>query len=243
MKHAVLSLLAVSLALAGTRADSVCDRAEYLLFHRHVNHAWLDSSYALLQELHRQEPRHERGLYLWSRIHVQFGDDAQTKARKLELFGSAKALAETLRTYNERNADAWCWWGVAQGRIGQTRGVLNSLFMVPGLKKAFGKALELDSRHPTALDAYGVLYYELPGFAGGSLGRSEQYLQRGIAADPSYTLLRLDLAKVHIRQKRWVAARTQLNALLATASPRYPADTELDDKPEARQLLAQIKDK
>jgi hypothetical protein len=243
VKRLLLPLLFASVALAGTSADSICDRAEYLIFNRHLNRTWLDSSYSLLCQLHRQEPRNERGLYLWSRIHIQLGDDAATKARKLEFFGAAKALAETLRSYNENNADAWCWWGVAQGRIGQTRGVLNSLFMVPGLKKAFGKALELDPKHPTALDAYGVLYYELPGFAGGNLGRSEDYLQRGIAADPNYTLLRLDLAKVHIRQKRWVAARTQLNAITATPSPRYPADTELDDKPEARQLLAQIKDK
>jgi hypothetical protein len=245
MKHAVLSLLAVSLALAGTRADSVCARAEFLLFHRHQNRTWLDSSYALLRQLHQQEPRNEYCTYLWSRIHVQLGDDAASKARKLEFFGKAKAIAETLQRTAEGdgNADAWCWWGVAQGRIGQTRGVLNSLFMVSGLKRAFAKTLELNPQHPTALDAFGVLYYELPGFAGGSLGKSEEYLKRGIEADPTYTLLRLDLAKVHIRQKRWVAARTQLNALLATAKPRYPADTELDDKPEARQLLAQIKDK
>lgn len=240
----LLALLAVAtVALAAANADSICDRAEYLLFHRHLNRTWLDSAYGLLAELNRTEPRHERGRYLWSRIHIQLGDDAQSKPRKLELYAKAKALAETLRSYNDRNADAWCWWGVAQGRIGQTRGVLNSLFMVPDLKRAFSRALELDPRHPTALDAFGVLYYELPGFAGGSLDKSEEYLKRGIAADPNYTLLRLDLAKVYIRQRRWVAAGAQLNALLATANPRYPADAELDDKPEARRLLAQIEDK
>jgi hypothetical protein len=236
-------VLVATLALAGTNADSVCTRAERMLFHRHQNHSWLDSSYALLRQLHQQEPSNEYCTYLWSRIHIQLGDDAATKARKLDNFGRAKAIAETLLQANDRNADAWCWWGVAQGRIGQTRGVLNSLFMVPGLKRAFGKALELNPRHPTALDAFGVLYYELPGFAGGSLAKSEDYLKRGIEADPDYTLLRLDLAKVYIRQKRWVAARTQLNALLATQNPRYPADTELDDKPEARELLRKIEDK
>lgn len=243
MKRVILPLLVATLTLAGSHADSVCDHAEYMLFNRHLNHAWLDSSYALLGQLHQQEPRDERGLYLWSRVHIQLGDDAASRARKLELFGESKAIAETLLQVNGRSADAWCWWGVAQGRIGQTRGVLNSLFMVPSLKRAFGKALERDPRHPTALDAFGVLYYELPGFAGGSLAKSEDYLKRGIESDPSYTLLRLDLAKVHVRQKRWVAARTQLNALLATRNPRYPGDTELEDKPEARQLLADIKDR
>ena len=230
-------------ALAGPHADSVCDQAWYLQFHRHQNRARLDSAYHLLADLRQAEPANERCLYLWSRIHIQRGDDAATKADKLRLYARAKAIADTLLGLNDRNADAHCWWGVAEGRIGQTRGVLNSLFMVPGLKRAFGRALELNPRHPTALDASGVLYYELPAFAGGNLTRSEEYLLRGIEADPNYTLLRLDLARVHVRQRRYVAARTQLNALLATRNPTYPADTELDDAPEARALLAEIKDK
>ena len=132
---------------------------------------------------------------------------------------------------------------MAQGRIGQTRGVLNSLFMVPGLKKAFSRALELNPSHPTALDAFGVLYYELPTFAGGDLYLSEKYLKRGIESAPNYVLLRLDLAKVYIKEKRWIVARAQLDSLIATTDPKYPADAVLDDKPDARQLLKQIENK
>jgi tetratricopeptide (TPR) repeat protein len=115
--------------------------------------------------------------------------------------------------------------------------------MVPGLKKAFSRALELNPKQPTALDAFGVLYHELPGFAGGDLDKSEQYFKRSIESAPNYTLPRLDLAKVYIRQKRWLAARAQLDAILATTNARQPGDTELDDKPEARQLLKQIEGK
>jgi len=236
----LLIFAAMLVTLAGA-ADT--DRAEYMFFNRHLDRTWLDSAYSMLAAAHAADPTDERVLYLWSRIHIQKGDDARTKADKLSYFGRAKAIAETLVALNDQNDDAHCWWGVAQGRIGQTRGVLNSLFMVAGLKKAFNRALELNPRHPTALDALGVLYYELPGFAGGSLDKSEQYYKRGIESAPSYTLLRLDLAKVYIKQKRWPAARAQLDALLATAEPLYPADTELDDKPEARKLLKQIEGK
>ncbi len=234
-----LALVAASVLIAA----EPWDRAEYMFFNRHLNRTWLDSAYNLLAQLHTADPKDEHLLYLWSRIHIQKGDDAGTKGDKLAYFGRAKAIAETLIASNDRSDEGHCWWGVAQGRIGQTRGVLNSLFMVPGLKRAFGRALELNPNHPTALDAYGVLYYELPGFAGGNLDLSEKHFKRGIEAAPNYTLLRLDLAKVHIKQKRWFAARTQLNALLATADPLYPADAELDDKPEARELLKQIGNK
>jgi tetratricopeptide (TPR) repeat protein len=237
----LLALVAVA-AVAGT-GDSACDRAEYMFFNRHLNQTWLDSAYNMLAAMHHADPKNERYLYLWSRVHVQKGDDSRTKAEKLRNFGRAKAIAETLMAMNNESDQGHCWWGVAQGRIGQTRGVLNSLFMVSGLKKAFGRAIELNPKHPTALDAFGVLYYELPGFAGGDLDKSEQYFKRSIESDPSYTLPRLDLAKVYVKQKRWLAARTQLNALLATTDARQPADTELDDKPEARLLLKQIEGK
>jgi tetratricopeptide (TPR) repeat protein len=242
MKTLIFLALVAATALAGS-TESPRDRAEYMFFNRHQNRTWLDSAYNLLGRLHSAAPKDEHLLYLWSRVHIQKGDDAATKGEKLRCFGRAKAIAETLIALNDKNDEGHCWWGVAQGRIGQTRGVLNSLFMVPGLKKTFSRALELNPRHPTALDAYGVLYYELPGFAGGNLDLSEKHFRRGIEVAPNYALLRLDLAKVYIKQRRWFAARTQLNALLATADPLYPADAELDDKPEARELLAQIKDK
>jgi tetratricopeptide (TPR) repeat protein len=235
-----LLLLAAMVTLAGA---ATTDRAEYMFFNRHLNRTWLDSAYDMLATAHAADPTDEHCLYLWCRAHLQKGDNARTKTDKLKYFGRAKAIAETLIAINDKNDDGHCWWGVAQGRIGQTRGVLNSLFMVSGLKKAFNRALEINPRHPTALDALGVLYYELPGFAGGDLAKSEQYYKRGIESAPNYCLIRLDMAKVYIKQKRWFAARTQLNALLSTADPLFPADAELDDKPEARQLLKQMEGK
>ena len=129
-----LLLLAATVAVALVYAgDATCDRAEYMFFNRHLNPTWLDSAYSMLAAVHNADPKNERYLYLWSRIHIQKGDNARTKAEKLSSFGRAKAIAETLIAQNDRNDEGHCWWGVAQGRIGQTRGVLNSLFMVSGL--------------------------------------------------------------------------------------------------------------
>ncbi|MFO7675248.1 MAG: tetratricopeptide repeat protein [bacterium] len=243
MRTLTILLALCTLTTAGSAVDALCDRAEWQLFNRHEGVGRLDSAKALLARGRRLEPAHERCLYLWSRIHIQLGDDAKGKNRKLALYARAQAIADTLRVRNDQNPLGHMWWGVAQGRIGQTRGVLNSLFMVPSLKAAFSRVLELDPGHSTAYDALGVLYYELPGFVGGDLGRSEQYLRRGLDLDPDYTVIRLDLAHVLVKQKRWAEARAELNRLIATANPKYPADFELDDKPEARVLLAQIKDR
>jgi len=229
--------------VTATSVDSACERAAFVLFNRHQNPSWLDSAGQMLAQIRAAEPTHERCLCLWSRFHAQKGDNARTNKEKLAFYARAKAIAETLIQVNDANPDGHIWWGVAQGRIGQTRGVLNSLFMVAGLKRAFNRTLELDSGHATAWDALGVLYYELPGFAGGSLTLSEQYLRRGIAADPNYALTRLDLAKVLIKRKRWAEARAELRKLLAIEHPTYPADFWTDDRPEAERLLKQIEDR
>jgi tetratricopeptide (TPR) repeat protein len=236
----ILLLAVAGAALASPVVDSTCDRAAWLFFNRHLAPGNLDSAYRMLQRLREQEPENERCLYLWSRIHIQKGDMAEDKGAKLGFYARAQAVAETLKTLNDRNPYGHMWWGVAQGRIGQTRGVMNSLFMVPSLKRAFNRTLELDPRHTTAYDAYGVLYYELPGIVGGSLARSEEYLLKGIELDPDYTVIRLDLASVYIRQKRWAEARVQLETLIATTDPTFPADFVLDDRPEAMRLLATL---
>jgi tetratricopeptide (TPR) repeat protein len=223
--------------------DTALDDAAYLFFNRHLDESYLDSAFSLLLTLHEQEPTSAQALYLWSRIHIQLGDNARTRGEKMDLFRRARAIADTLRTVAPTDALGHTWWGVAHGRIGQTQGVLNSLFMVPDFKRAFGRALELDPDQTTAHDALGVLYYELPSVAGGDLRKAEAHFQAGIKIDPDYALLYLDLAKVYIRQKRWQQARDQLNALLAIEAPTYPGDFYLDDRPEAEALLREIQDK
>jgi len=231
--HLILTIALI----AGTDINRLCDRAEFLFFNRHLAPGNLDSAYNLLAQGRKLAPNHERCLYLWSRIHTQLGDAAPTRAEKFRYYERAMAIAETLKAINDRNPDGHMWWAVAYGRIGQERGVMNSLFMVPTLRREFHRVLELDSNYATAYDALGVMYYELPGIAGGDLGKSAEFLRRGIALDPNYTLLRLDLAKVYIRQHRWSAAAEQLNILIATKNPTYPADFVLDDKPAALELL------
>lgn len=240
MKRVVLCLVFAAALAAAADVEAMTDEAAWLFFNRHLGANYLDSAAGLLQTLRQENPTDERVAYLWSRLHITQGDKAKTKGEKMELFTRAQAIAESLLELNDNNADAHCWWAVARGRVGQTRGVLNSLFMVPGLKKEMARTLELDPENRTAYDVLGVLYYELPGFAGGDLGKSEEYLLKGIEIAPDYTILRIDLAKVYMRQKRWTETREQLEAVLNETEGDPPADYFEDDRPEAERLLKEI---
>jgi len=102
-------LLAALVTTPVDYGDLACERAGYMFFHRHLNSAWLDTAYNLLATAHRAGPADEYCLYLWSRIHIQKGEDACTKAEKLRHFGRAKAIAETLIGLNKGNAEGHCW--------------------------------------------------------------------------------------------------------------------------------------
>lgn len=240
MKRTILPVLFLAAFAAAGGVDSLCGRAQWLLFNRHLDPGHLRTAYDLMQRARTLAPRHETALYLWSRIHFQYGDDAATDDEKLCWYERARAICETLKTINDNNALGHLWWANAHGRIGQLRGVMRSLFMVPTLKKEFTRALELDPGNATCYDALGVFYCEVPGIAGGSLAKSEEYLVRGLGVDPDYTVLRLDLAKTYLKSRRRDEARAQLRLVLATASPTIPADYVLDDRPEAEELLRQL---
>ena len=103
--------------------------------------------------------------------------------------------------------------------------------------------LEIDPKHTGALDARAMLYYELPGLLGGNLNKSIESLEKGIALDSNYTLLYVDMAKVYIKKKDYDKARWYLNRALEISTPTYEADHVLDDRPEALELLEEIKDR
>lgn len=238
-RYTIVMLFSVMLTSAQS-LDSLYRRAEWLLFNRHLSQQNLQQAYELMATARQLAPRNERALYLWARIHFQLGDNSASPAEKLRWYERAKAISETLKTLNDNNPLGHLWWAIAYGRIGQLRGVMRSLFMVPMLKREFTRTLELDPQNATAHDALGVLYYTLPAFAGGSLTRAEEHFRKALAIDPNYTVVRLDLARTLIKANRHAEALTQLELLLATKNPTIPADYYLDDRPEAERLLRQL---
>jgi len=237
----MLSVLLVARALTATDVDSACGQASYLLCHRHLDQTWLDSARTVVASIRQRDPDNEVGLCLWARVLLQLGDDAPGRREKRGWYIKARATADTLRRLDPMNPDGHMWWATAQGKLGQLAGVLSSAGMVGELRREYNEVLRLDSGYALAWYALGRLHAELPSLLGGSLSRAEDYLRRGLAADPNYTIIRLELARVCLRRQRRDEARRELNTLLATSRPTNPAEFMLDDRPAALELLRSIK--
>jgi tetratricopeptide (TPR) repeat protein len=237
----VLPVILVLQVLAAADADSACERASYLLYNRHLNQTWFDSARTIVAGVRQRDPGNETGLCLWARVLLQLGDDATGITEKRAWYTKARAVADTLRRRSPENPDGHMWRATARGKIGQIDGIVSSAYMIGDLKQSYQRVIELDSGYALAWYALGRLYAALPPLLGGSLNLAKGYLRRGLAADSNHTVIRLELARVYLRQRRRTEARRELHTLLATVRPTDPAEFTLSDQPAALKLLNSIK--
>lgn len=240
--HCILFIITLMCVYA-QNSDSLIDKAVQLYESRHLNEAYLNQSRDILTGVAESEPENLRAHYELSHIYYLLGDNAVTKDEKLDLYKIGKSHGKKAKGIDGNSADAHFWYMVNLGRIGQTKGVLNSLASVPEIKKEIDKVLSLDPDHIGALDARAMLYYELPPLLGGNINASVEALDKAIAVDSNFTLLYVDMAKCQIKKKEYEKARWYLNRALQIENPTQVADHILDDKPEAESLLEEIKDK
>ena len=100
--------------------------------------------------------------------------------------------------------------------------------------------LALDARFAPVYALAGHVYYEVPELLGGDLDRAERMFRAGLRLEPTFTDMRVGLAKTLAKKGRTAEARQELAAVLAEKAPHNPATWTLKDAPEARALLAKM---
>jgi len=242
-KYVSICLVIIFSILNAQNSDSLVDKAMELFDTRHLNMENLTESRDILQGVVESEPDNLRANYELSRVYYKLGDEAETKDEKLEMYNKGKEYGKKAKKIDGNSASAHFWYVVNVGRIGQTKGVLNSLFLVPEIKDEVNKILKIDPEHTGALDVKAMLYYELPGLLGGNVNKTIELLSKAMEIDSNYSLLYVDMASSYIKKKDYENARWFLNKVSEIENPTYEADLILNDKPEALELLEEIKGK
>jgi|YelNatPaOPRAMG01_1025707.scaffolds.fasta_scaffold01248_13 tetratricopeptide (TPR) repeat protein len=179
-----------------------------------------------------------------ARTYLTMGDQAKlTNTDALKDYEAGKEAADKAIKADPSSAMGYFWYAANIGRIGQYKGVLNSLFMLPDFKKYLGKAYEINKTDPNILEAYGEMYYELPWIAGGSTTKALEYLNASLKSDPNFTLSMVIIGKVYIKEGEYDKARKILEKVINYNTPSFRADWLMSDKPLAQKLLDSIKDK
>lgn len=172
-----------------------------------------------------QQPNDGEALWLAAKAYLYFGD--RITDNKEEVYEKGKAYAEAATEHLPNSPHPHFWQASLMGRIGQTRGILSSLFMVRPMKDALERALELDEQYADAHWVLSQLYHQAPGFpvSIGSKKSALQYAERAVELDPDNLeyLLQLSVALEYNGRKN--EAITILDDLLA--NPALQDDPEL----------------
>ena len=239
-------VVAVALLLssvAAVAAQTPVEAARALIARYHEDQANIDRARDLLEAAVAKDRQVETMImlsyvqFLWGDLRAKNGDD------KLAAYDHGRELGERAVELAPKNAEAHVWYAINTARYGQTRGIMRSLFLLPTVQREIETILKLDPKNTRAHSLAGNVYMTLPRIAGGDAARAEEYFKKGLAIDPRFTVLRVDLARLYIATERYGEARQELTRVLDERAPRIIADWTVRDVPRARGLLDSIKDK
>jgi tetratricopeptide (TPR) repeat protein len=233
----------VLVVTATAAADTPVEAARALVARYHEDPTAIDRARDLLEGALTKD-RQVDTLVMLSYVEFLWGDvRAKTDDEKLSAYDRGRQLGERAVELAPKNPEAHVWFAINTARYGQTRGVMRSLFLLPTVQREIDTILALDPKNVRGYSLAGNVYMTVPRLAGGDVARAEEYFKKGIAVDPHFTVLRVDLARLYIGTGRYTEARQELTRVLEERAPRIVADWTARDVPRARGLLESIKDK
>lgn len=239
----MLSVLLVGALVAPALAATPAETARTLVSRYDQDLTRLDRAREMLETALAGEPRLDT-LVTLSYVYFLIGDvRARTDEDKLAAYDRGRELGRRAVELAPHDEEAHLWYAINTGRWGQVKGVMRSLFLLPTIRSEIETILELNPRSVRGRALAGNVLMEVPRFVGGDRTQAEKQFRRGLAVDPHFTSLRVDLARLLIDAGRYDEAREQLTRVIDERSPTNIADWTVKDRPRARELLESLRDR
>jgi tetratricopeptide (TPR) repeat protein len=174
-----------------------------------------------------------------ARAYLRLGDLETSDAAKLDAYGKGRAAAQKGQQLDPKNVDALFWDMANLATTGRTKGVMNSLFMLPELRKGLTKCLEMNPNFLLARQTLGEIDHAVPGLAGGSDERAEKGYLENLKRDPRYTPTMAQLAKLYKDKGDDDKAKEWANKCIAGPSS-VPNDWKKFNKKDCQQVLKDL---
>lgn len=205
------------------------------------NYNKIDETVAMTEEILKRDPDNVTALIFLSRVWLTYGYvKARTKDDLIRVFENGKEAAKKAIDIDPRNADAHFFYVANLASLGDTKGLFNSLFMLPEVRRELETVLELDPDNVNGLAMTGALYLYLPSILGGDLHISEVYLKRSVSLNPHVSSAGLYLAANLKRQKKYDEALRVLRGILDDKNPEFYPDW-VENRKYAYAMMRSIK--
>jgi len=205
------------------------------------DHDRIDQTVAMTEEILKLNPGNVEALVFLSRVWLTYGYvKARTRDDLIRVFENGKEAAKKAIGIDPRNADAHFFYVANLASLGDTKGLFNSLFMLPEVRRELETVLELDPDNVNGLAMTGALYLYLPSILGGDLHISEVYLRRSVSLNPHISSAGLYLAANLKRQKKYEEAIKVLRGILDDRDPDFYPDW-VENRKYAYAMMIHIK--
>lgn len=150
----------------------------------------------IIEELVAKYPSNYEVLWKAAKFYEK---SAQTTSSPLKTYEKGKALAEKAVNLYPNKVEGHYWLASLMGRVGEEKGILNSLFMVKPMKAELDRCLEIDPKFPDTYYVLGLLYWKVPGWPV-SIGDKKlaiQYAAKAVQLRPESFLFRWGLYEAY----------------------------------------------
>ncbi len=201
----------------------------------------IDETLAITEEILKRDPDNVNALVFLSRVWLTYGYvKARSRDELIRAYENGKDAAEKAIGIEPGSADAHFFYVANLASLGDAKGLFNSLFMLPEVRRELETVLELDPDHVNGLAMTGALYYYLPSMLGGDLHISEVYLKRSVSLDPHVSSAGLYLAANLKKQKKYDEALEVLNGILNDRDPSFYPDW-VENRKYAHMMIRRIR--
>ena len=191
-------------------------------------------------ELKNKKDKTPNDYYYLAKTCYYLGKTSETEEDKLKYYEGGNEFAAEGLKIDDKHTDLLYIKAVNMGKIGETKGVMKSLFMVKPIKELCQRILDVDKKYAGAYHILGVLNRKVPGLFGGDIKESIKQLRKSCELEPEYSLHFIELAKSLEEKKKYDEAKKVLNNLINGDFPKDRLE-EKDNKEEAKELLKELK--
>jgi len=239
-------LVLTSPVLADDAADKLIKRGDKYYGNRGKGVKWVEKAIECYEKALAVDTKSVKASWRLALSSYWLGGKTEGAAAKMKIFQKGIDAAKRAITLDDKSVESHYWLGVCYGKYGEAKGIMNSLGLVPHIKKEMNRVLELDKTyaHGGAYVVLGRMYYKLPGIAGGSNEKSLEYLNKAVKTDKGHLLAHLFLADTLIALDKKPLAIKELEFIIAAPIQKDREPENADEKKQAKARLAELtKDK
>ncbi|MDA2920995.1 hypothetical protein MYX76_16155 [Desulfobacterota bacterium AH_259_B03_O07] len=210
-------------------ANASLEKARAVFLNYHKDSMNLDRSMEILEKILDDNPKDVEALIFLSRIWLTYGyAKAPNREERIKAYKNGEEIAKRAVELEPKNPHAHFFYVANLASLGNTQGIIKSLFMLPRVRREIDTVLELDPDHAYGLAIQGTLFTYLPGILGGDLKLGESYLRMSVRQDPRTSSTKIYLGRNLMKQKRYDDAIEVYKEIIDEKNPKLYADWYLN---------------